>query len=369
MEERAMAEKALAAVAVRPNVMELREIELPTIGDDDALVRLEACGICGTDYEWFRGDLSIAYPVVLGHEPLGVIAAIGAEASQRWGVKVGDRVAVRSQYRCGRCEACRAGGGRPCPAGGGFGSTSLERPPGLWGGYAEYLYLPPGAVVYRMDPTLPPEVAVMFNPLGAGFAWAVDAPGLQPGQTIAILGPGQRGLCAVIAAREAGAAQVIVTGLGRDAHKLALARELGADAAIDVEAEDPVARVQQLTGGQGVDVVLDTTPYAVQAVAQAVAMVREGGTVIVAGLKGRRPLTELSSDDLVWKQMTVKGVRGVPFGAFQRAVETIEARRYPLHKLHTHTFPIEAAEQALKTLAGETGEAAIHVAIVPRPRG
>jgi threonine dehydrogenase-like Zn-dependent dehydrogenase len=172
----------------------------------------------------------------------------------------------------------------------------------------------------------------------------------------------------VIAAREAGASRVISTGLTRDAHKLALARELGADVTIDVEAQDPVERVMEITGGQGVDVVLDTTPYAVKAVAQGVRMVREGGTVVVAGLKGGRPLSELSSDDLVWKQVTLKGVRGVAFSAFQRAVETIHARRYPLHKLHTHSFPIEAAEQALKTLSGETGEAAIHVAIVPRSR-
>lgn len=363
-----MAGKALAAVTVQPNVLELRDIDIPAIGDDEALVRIEACGICGTDYEWFRGDLRIAYPVILGHEPLGVIEAIGSEASRRWGVKVGDRVAVRSQYRCGRCQVCRDGTAEPCPYRGGFGSTSLERPPGLWGGYAEYLYLPPGAVVHPMDRSLPAEVAVMFNPLGAGFAWAVDAAGLQPGDSIAILGPGQRGLCAVIAAHEAGASRVIITGLHRDAHKLGLARELGAEVTIDVEAQDPVQRVMELTDGRGMDVVLDTTPYATNAVAQAVRMVKEQGTVVVAGLKGGRPLSELSSDDLVWKQVTLKGVRGVEFSAFQRAVETIHAQRYPLHRLHTHSFPIEDAEQALKTLSGEAGEAAIHVAIVPRPR-
>jgi threonine dehydrogenase-like Zn-dependent dehydrogenase len=296
-----MAGKALAAVTVQPNVLELRDLDIPAIGDDEALVRIEACGICGTDYEWFRGDLRIAYPVILGHEPLGVIEAIGLEASRRWGVQLGDRVAVRSQYRCGRCQVCRDGQGEACPYRGGFGSTSLERPPGLWGGYAEYLYLPPGAVVHPMDRSLPPEVAVMFNPLGAGFAWAVDAAGLQPGDSIAILGPGQRGLYAVIAAREAGASRVIVTGLHRDAHKLALARELGADVTIDVDAQDAVQRVMELTGRQGLDVVLDTTPYAANAVAQAVRMVKEQGTVVVAGLKGGRPLSELSSDDLVWK--------------------------------------------------------------------
>ena len=79
-----------------------RDIDIPAIGDDEALVRIEACGIRGTDYEWFRGDLHIAYPVILGHEPLGVIEVIGSKANRRRGVKVGHRVAVRCQYRCGR---------------------------------------------------------------------------------------------------------------------------------------------------------------------------------------------------------------------------------------------------------------------------
>ena len=112
--------------------------------------------------------------MVLGHEPLGTIERIGPVASRSWGVREGDRVAVRSRYRCGRCKACTEGEDR-CPFEGGFGTTPLDRKPGLWGGYAEYLYLPAGAVVYPVDKTLPPELAVMFNPLGAGFAWAVDA--------------------------------------------------------------------------------------------------------------------------------------------------------------------------------------------------
>ena len=363
-----MPDKSIAAVTVRPGVMEIRELEVPAIGEDEGLLRIEACGICGTDYEWFRGDLPVSYPVILGHEPLGIIEEIGSEASRRWGVQVGDRVAVRSQHRCGTCQPCKESRGEPCQVGGGFGSTSLERPPGLWGGYAEYLYLPPGAVVYPMDKTLPPEVAVMFNPLGAGFAWAVDAPDLQPGNSIAILGSGQRGLCSVVAARDKGASPIIVTGLGRDEHKLALARELGADVAINVEGQDPVERVLEVTGGRGVDVVLDTTPYAVNAVVEAVRMVREGGTVVLAGLKGGRPLVGLSSDEIVWKQVTLKGVRGVEFGAFQRAVEAIESRRYPLERLNTHSFPVESAEEALRTLSGEGGTPAIHVAIVPASR-
>jgi hypothetical protein len=97
-------------------------------------------------------------------------------------------------------------------------------------------------------------------------------------------------------------------------------------------------------------------------------MVRGVRMVVAAEPKGRRPFSELSSDPLVWQQVTVKGVTGVPFGAFQRAMESIHAPRYPLHKLHTRASPIKAAERALKMLAGETGEAAFHVAIVPKPR-
>ena len=139
--------------------------------------------------------------------------------------------------------------------------------------------------------------------------------------------------------------------------------------AINVDGDDPVEKVMEATGGKGVDVVLDTTPYSVLAVAQAVRMVAETGTVVIAGLKGGRPLTELSSDEIVWKKVTIKGVRGVEFGAFERAVKTIHSQRYPLHRLHTHSFPVEAAEQALRTLSGESTEPAIHVAIVPKPKG
>ncbi|MCY4557577.1 MAG: zinc-binding dehydrogenase [Chloroflexi bacterium] len=358
-------QQSLAAVTTAPNVMEMRRLDIPEIGDDEAIVRIEATGICGTDYEWFRGDLDIPFPIILGHEPLGRIASIGPVASERWGVSIGDRVAVRSGYRCGRCAACQAGGTDPCPTAGGFGQTGLDKAPGLWGGYSEYLYLPAGSVVFPMDGDLDPAVAVMFNPLGAGFAWGVDATGLQPGQTLAVLGSGQRGICCAIAAKESGASMVAITGLGRDEHKLALARDMGADIAINVDGEDPVERVLAATGGAGVDCVVDTTPYAVQAVNHAIQMVQPGGTVVLAGLKGRRAFEGLSPDDIIWKKVTLRGVLGVEYSAFRRAVDTIHSRKYPMERLHTHSFPIEQAERALATLSGEAGVPSVHVAIVP----
>jgi threonine dehydrogenase-like Zn-dependent dehydrogenase len=216
-----------------------------------------------------------------------------------------------------------------------------------------------------MDPDLDPALAVMFNPLGAGFAWGVDATGLRPGETLAILGSGQRGICCAVAAKESGAGMVAITGLGRDEHKLALARDLGADVAINVDGEDPVERIMTATRGQGVDCVVDTTPYAVDAVNQAVQIVKPGGTIVLAGLKGRRAFEGLSPDDIIWKKITLRGVLGVEYSAFRRAVDTIHSRKYPLDRLHTHSFPIQEAERALATLSGEAGVPSVHVAIVP----
>jgi threonine dehydrogenase-like Zn-dependent dehydrogenase len=116
-----MAGTIRAAVLVKPETLEMREFARPSIGPDDALLRIEACGICGSDYEQFEGHQPLhedytPYPVIPGHEPLGIIEEIGALARQRWGVSEGDRVAVRSGYGCGRCEACRRFEPRACPA-------------------------------------------------------------------------------------------------------------------------------------------------------------------------------------------------------------------------------------------------------------
>lgn len=364
-------ETARAVVLVEPGRLELRELPVPGIGEEDALLALEACGICGTDYEQLAGlvernEYYTPYPVVPGHEPLGRIAAIGPGARRRWGVDVGDRVAVRSAYGCGRCEACRRLDPLGCPTRGGtYGLTDVSIPPGLWGGYAELMYLCPLSVVRKVDPTLPAELAVMFNPLGAGLSWAWTVPRTGPGDRVAILGPGQRGLCSVVAAREAGAEQVIVTGLARDAHKLAVARELGADATIVADEADVVAAVREATGGKGATVVVDTTPFAADSVRHAVGMAARRGRIVLAGLKGPGRAVELVPDDVIYRELSLTGVLSMAYADFERACALIESRRHPLERLHTHAFPLEQAERAIRTLAGETDERAIHVAIVP----
>jgi threonine dehydrogenase-like Zn-dependent dehydrogenase len=366
-----MASPVRAAVLVKPKTLEAREFARPAIGADDALLRIEACGICGSDYEQYEGaqpqhEDYTPYPVIPGHEPLGVIEEIGANARARWGVVEGDRVAVRSGYGCGRCEACARWEPRLCPKRGGtYGYTDVNKPPQLWGGYAERMYLSPYSVVKKMDPRIPAGVAVMFNPLAAGLSWASSVPGTKPGDRVVILGAGQRGLCSVIAARAAGARQVVITGLSRDAQKLALARELGADAAVDVEREDVVTRVRELTGG-GAEVVVDTTPYAPRSLNDAIAIAVRKGRIVVAGLKGLKPAHDVPVDDVIYKELTIRGVLSMPVDETFRAIELIESGRYPFEKMHTLSFPLEQAEEAIHALAGHVpGVNPIHLAIVP----
>jgi 2-desacetyl-2-hydroxyethyl bacteriochlorophyllide A dehydrogenase len=344
--------------------LEPRELPLPEIGEDDALLRVEACGICGSDYEQFAGALPVRFPAIPGHEPVGRIAEIGAKAAERWGVREGDRVCVEALVPCGQCAACQRQKYRACTGRTGvnsYGFIPLEVEPGLWGGYSEYLYLPPHAYIHKIDENVAPDIATLFNPLGAGFRWAVEMPKLQPGESIVVLGPGQRGLASVIAAKETGAGKIIVTGLGRDAAKLALAREFGADVTVDGESEDVRAVVREHTG-RGADVVIDVTAYATEAVTQAIDLARRGGRVVLAGTKGARPVADFYSDRVVIKELTIYGALGVDSPSYQRAIRLIESGKYPLEKMHSHTLPLADAERALGMLADGS---AVHIALVP----
>ena len=353
---------------VQTGVRELvpRDLPIPEIDDESALLRVEACGICGSDYEQYEGMLRTPMPVIPGHEPLGVIEKIGDAAARRWGVDAGDRVAVETMLSCRFCAACLGGNYHLCRTRRIYSYIPLAEAPGLWGAYAQYMFVHRNSVVHKIDETLPPSIAVMFNPLGAGFRWAVEMPRTSPGDTVLILGPGQRGLASVIACREAGADRVLVTGLAADARKLALAREFGAHHTIDVENENALARVRELTDGQGADVVVDVSSYSTAPVAQALDFVRPGGRVILAGVKGFKAIPDFVSDKIVMKEISLQGAIGVTSSGYRSAIRLLESRRYPVEKMHTHDFALRDAELAIRTLAREIpGDESIHSCLLP----
>src|SRR5579864_8241586 len=153
---------ARALVLEAPRQLVERTMPLPSIGDDDGLLRVEACGLCGTDHELYTGTLPCGFAFVPGHESVGVVEAVGPKAAERWEVQVGDRVAVEVMLSCGECEKCRAGDYRLCRRHGlsdMYGLISVDKAPGLWGGYATHQYLAPDSLLLRVPPTLDPRVA------------------------------------------------------------------------------------------------------------------------------------------------------------------------------------------------------------------
>jgi len=360
-----MSSKTLAIVQTGPRKLEARDLPLPEIGDEDALLRIEACGICGSDVEQYHGALPLPFPLIPGHEPLGIVEKIGDRAAARWGVDVGDRVAVETMLPCKFCKECLTGRYHLCRTRRIYSYIPLDQAPGLWGAYAEYMYVAPNSVVHKMDPDLPPEIAVLFNPLGAGFRWAVEIPDTQPGQSVVILGPGQRGLASVMACRHVGAGTIVVTGLEADAPKLALARDFGANVTVDVENEDARERILEATDG-GADVVVDVSAYATEPVAAALDYAKPGGTVVLAGVKGYKPIPEFVSDKIVMKEIAIRGAIGVTTTGYSEAIRLIESRTLPLEKMHTHDFGLRDAEEAILTLAGEgKGPRSIHSCLLP----
>jgi threonine dehydrogenase-like Zn-dependent dehydrogenase len=357
---------SFAMVQTAKRVLEPRDIAMPDIDDESAILQIEACGICGSDYEQYEGVLGTPMPAVPGHEPLGRIAAIGDGAARRWGVNVGDRVAVETMIACHSCSTCYGGAYHLCGTRRIYSYIPLSDKPGLWGSYSQYMFLDRNSIVHKMDPDLPPEVAVMFNPLGAGFRWAVEIPNTRVGDTVVIMGPGQRGLASVIACRQAGAGTIIVTGLAADEEKLKLAKLYGADYTIDVQNEDPVRRIKEITGGNGADVVVDVSSYAVEPVVQSLEFVKAGGTVVLAGVKGFKEIPKFVSDIIVVKEITIKGAIGVTSSGYQSAIKLIESGSVPMAAMHTHNFKLEEAELAIKTLAREVpGDESIHSCLIP----
>jgi threonine dehydrogenase-like Zn-dependent dehydrogenase len=358
-----------AIVQHGPRRLELCELAVPEIDDDTALLRVEACGICGTDVEQYAGLIPARFPLVPGHEPVGVIDRIGERASARWGVKVGDRVAVENYLPCAHCTPCLEGRYPRCEGRGGnfgYGHIGLAHPPGIWGAFSEYMHLDPASILHPLRPDVPASVATLFNPLGAGYRWAIEIGGVRPGHTVVILGAGQRGIAAAIAARAAGAEHVIMTGLSSDAHKLQLARRLGVDDVLDVETDDTFTRVFELTDGRCADVVIEVASSAPQPVIDAMHCAKAGGTVVLAGLKGFKPIPDFVSDYVVIKELTVKGVFAVTNRAYRWAVGLLEAGTLPLELLHTHDFALADTDLAIRTLAGEiTGAHPIHCSVVP----
>ncbi|HEX7219272.1 MAG TPA: alcohol dehydrogenase catalytic domain-containing protein [Burkholderiales bacterium] len=367
-----MSEKVLAAVRTGPSRTELREFPMPDIAPDSALMKMEVAGICGTDVKLYKTPPSPA-PVIMGHENIGVIARAGREFTRRKGFKEGDLVFVEHYVMCGKCEWCHAGQYRHCqntdwrtnPEGIRYGYTSAERAPHLWGGFAQYVYLPWNAVIHRVPEGVSAELAGLVTPMANGVEWSLFDGGVGYDSTVLIQGPGQQGLSQTVVCKQAGASLIIVTGTSKDGARLKVAKQLGADFTIDVDKEDPLARIGEITGGKGVDVVLDCTAGAgtIAVLLGIEALKRKAGTLVVQGELKEFPSFPL--ERVTTKAITIKSARGHSYKACELALAQLASRRFALEKMTTHRFALKDVDTAIKAVGGQGVPDVIHASLMP----
>jgi threonine dehydrogenase-like Zn-dependent dehydrogenase len=367
-----MAETVLAAVRTAPRTTELREFPMPEIPRDGALLKMEVAGICGTDVKMYSKPV-IEAPVIMGHENVGTIVDAGPGFVERQGLGEGDRVFVEHYVACYQCEWCRSGEYRHCeatdwrtnPDARRYGYTTCENPFHLWGGFAQYMFLPWNCVIHRVPDSVTPAEAGIVTPLSNGIEWALYDCEVGFMDSVLVQGPGQQGLSQVVACRQAGAGLIVVTGTARDGARLELAKALGADHTIDVDAEDPLERVLELTGGRGVDVVLDCTSGAgtTPVLLGVDALKRRAGRLLVQGELTKFP--DFPLKQLTEKAITIKSARGHSYRAVELAIEQLASKRFPLHLLTTHEYGLADADTAIRAVGGEVDDGVIHVSLLP----
>ncbi len=367
-----MTRQVLAAVRTGAHQTEFREFPMPEVSSDSALLRMEVAGICGTDVKFYAKP-PIEVPVIMGHENIGYIAKAGREFTERKGVKEGDLVFVEHYVPCFSGEWCHKGEYRLCtgtdwrknPDAIRFGYTSAERPPHLWGGFAEYMYLPWNSVVHKVPVGVTPELAGVVTPMANGIQWALLDCGVGYDSRVLVQGPGQQGLSQTVACKQAGASLIIVTGTSKDKARLEVALKLGADYAINVEEEDPVQRIREITGGEGVDVSLDCSAGAGTApvLLGLEALKRKGGTMLVQGEVSSFPEFPLAK--VTNKYVTIKSARGHNHLSCELALKQLASDRFPLDLITTHRLGLKDTDRAIKSVGGTVAEGVIHVSLLP----
>lgn len=319
----------------------IEDWRLPPIGPTDALVRVRRCGLCGSDLHVLDGDVpEFVPPRVLGHEPLGVIEAVGGAVAD---YEPGDTVTWEPSLPCGSCFYCREGEDGLCE----------QRVP-IVGAFSERTVVPERAL-YRLPAELPASHGVLTEPLSCAL-YAHDRAGVHPGDRVAVIGAGTIGLLLIMLARRAGAEQILVSD--PNPRKRALAQELGADVVIDPHVERVEKATRHATGGRGVEVAFEAVG-APAAVADALAAPRPGGRVALVGLSSPSASATVPLLGLLRRDLTVHAVWMRKF-TFQRAVALLSA--LPLGKIVSHTVALDEIAEAFALL--RSGEA-VKVVVEP----
>lgn len=311
----------------------LRDIPVPK--DDEALVKVEYVGICGSDLHYYEhgaiGDFVVKPPFVLGHEAGGTVVAVGRNVKH---LKPGDRVALEPGRTCGHCEFCKTGRYNLCP------DVEFFATPPVDGVFQEYA-VHEAALCFKLPDNVSTMEGALIEPLAVGFH-AANQGGAHIGQTAVVMGAGCIGLVSMMALKAMGVSRVYVADIMQK--RLDKAVELGADGVINSAQEDAVARVAELTGGAGCDLVIETAGTEITT-RQAIAIVKKGATIVLVGYSRTGELT-LPVSQALDKELTLKTIFRYRH-VYPMAIDAVAAGRVNLKALPTHIFSFDDMQSAM----------------------
>src|SRR5437773_2659727 len=347
-----------------PDHLSLHEKPVPIPARAEVLIRIDAVAICATDLEIIHsgspasieGGLPFNKNFTPGHEYMGTVAALGPAVDE---FEIGERVSVEIHAGCGQCKRCRQGMYTSClnyrKPGKGHRANGFTTD----GGFAEYAVNHINTLA-RVPDTMSDAEATLVATAGTSMYGLTELGGLVAGESVVVIGPGPIGLLAVAVAKAIGASPVILTGTRT--RRLAIGKELGADRVININDEDPVAVVRQLTGGIGADYVVECAGSEAT-LNQAIHMTNRGGKICLAAFP-HEPVT-LDIAHLVKNNIYAYGIRGEGRSATRRAMALMAEKRFDATRVHTHTFTLADLPTALR-YARERVDDAIKVVVTNR---
>ena len=357
-----MSDQMKAVVCHGPMDYKLEDITSPKAGPGEALVKVEAVGICASDLKCYHGAAKFwgdssrsawaETEVVPGHEFVGEIVELDDAAAKRWGVKKGDRVVAEQIVPCGECRYCLRGQYWMCAPHGMFGFKRATP-----GGMASYMVFPKEALVHKISKNVKPQHAAYAEPLSCALH-AVERANIKFADVVVVAGCGPIGLGMIAGASAKFPATLIALDL--DDRKLEVAKKCGATHTINIGKQDPVQIIRDMTEGYGADFYLEGTGHPA-AVLQGLKLLRKLGTFVCYSVFKEDVTVDWSiiSDD---KELDVLGAHLGP-NCWPAAIKMIESGRLPLDEICTHQFPLADFQKGLDMVAD--GTKSIKVSLIP----
>ncbi len=343
-----------AVAKTQPDIgISIIDVAKPKPKQDEVLVEVKACGICGTDLEiykwvpsWFHIERS--FPLILGHEFSGIISEVGTKVSN---FRVGDRVAVEPGVTCGKCTACATGNINICKS---------RRSLGIDGGngaLAKYVAVPQ-LNLYRLPSNIPFEEAAYLEVLAIGVH-ALEVSRIRVGERIVIVGPGPVGLAILIAAKDYGAGGICVIGAREDANtRLSIAEQFGADVLIVNGEDNTEKRIEEFTEGEGVGLAFDASGN-IAAMEKIIGMIRPGGQFVAVGVP-TTPLMNMDMMRVVMSEISIQGVRARTVSSWSKSIDLLD--KVKIASILGPTLPLDEAERGFQKAFSKE---ALKVVLIP----